>query len=74
MVQDVEIPVERLAEFLEAFHRDIGIAPVWLCPLRLRDDRHVAALPAAARRAVRQRRVLVVGAAEPGQPPTRTTG
>ena len=36
VVQDVEIPVERLAEFLEAFHRDIGIAPFWLCPLRLR--------------------------------------
>jgi FAD/FMN-containing dehydrogenase len=38
VIQDVEIPVERLAEFLDAFHRDIGIAPVWLCPLRLRSD------------------------------------
>jgi FAD/FMN-containing dehydrogenase len=36
VVQDVEIPVARAAEFLEAFHRDVGIAPVWLCPLRLR--------------------------------------
>jgi len=36
VVQDVEIPVERLPEFLDAFHRDIGIAPVWLCPVRLR--------------------------------------
>ena len=36
VVQDVEIPVGRLTEFLEAFHRDIGIAPFWLCPLRLR--------------------------------------
>ena len=38
-MQDVEIPVERLAEFLDVFHREIGIQPVWLCPLRLRDDR-----------------------------------
>lgn len=36
VIQDVEIPVERLAEFLDAFHRDLGIEPVWLCPLRLR--------------------------------------
>ena len=28
----------RLAEFLDAFHRDIGITPVWLCPLRLRSE------------------------------------
>lgn len=37
VIQDVEIPVDRLAEFLEFFHRDIGISPVWLCPVRLRD-------------------------------------
>ena len=39
VIQDVEIPVERLAEFLDAFHTDIGITPVWLCPLRLRGER-----------------------------------
>ena len=36
VVQDVEIPVRNLPEFLGSFHRDIGITPVWLCPLRLR--------------------------------------
>jgi FAD/FMN-containing dehydrogenase len=36
VVQDVEIPVRNLPAFLEAFHRDIGISPLWLCPLRLR--------------------------------------
>ena len=36
VVQDVEIPVSRVAEFLDLFHRDIGITPIWLCPLRLR--------------------------------------
>jgi FAD/FMN-containing dehydrogenase len=39
VIQDVEIPVDRLPEFLEFFHRDIGIAPVWLCPVRLRDGK-----------------------------------
>ncbi|MFC6090259.1 FAD-binding oxidoreductase [Saccharothrix lopnurensis] len=37
VIQDVEIPVDRLAEFLDFFHREIGISPVWLCPIRLRD-------------------------------------
>ncbi|MEJ2858768.1 MULTISPECIES: FAD-binding oxidoreductase [unclassified Saccharothrix] len=37
VIQDVEIPVDRLAEFLDFFHREIGIEPVWLCPVRLRD-------------------------------------
>jgi len=39
VIQDVEIPVDRLAEFLTAFHHDIAITPVWLCPLRLRGER-----------------------------------
>jgi FAD/FMN-containing dehydrogenase len=39
VIQDVEIPVARLAEFLDAFHTDIGIKPVWLCPVRLRGER-----------------------------------
>jgi FAD/FMN-containing dehydrogenase len=38
VIQDVEIPVERLADFLDAFHTDIGITPVWLCPLQLRGE------------------------------------
>jgi FAD/FMN-containing dehydrogenase len=37
VVQDVEIPVRHLPAFLEAFHGDVGIAPVWLCPVRARD-------------------------------------
>ncbi|MGH3951208.1 MAG: FAD-binding protein, partial [Pseudonocardiaceae bacterium] len=37
VIQDVEVPVDRLAEFLDFFHRDIGIAPIWLCPLRQRE-------------------------------------
>jgi FAD/FMN-containing dehydrogenase len=33
VIQDVDIPVERGAEFLEFFDREIGIRPVWICPI-----------------------------------------
>ena len=36
VVQDVEVPLERLGEFLTWFDREVGMRPVWLCPLRLR--------------------------------------
>jgi FAD/FMN-containing dehydrogenase len=36
VIQDIEVPIERLAEFLEFFQNEIGIKPVWLCPLRQR--------------------------------------
>jgi FAD/FMN-containing dehydrogenase len=39
VIQDVEIPVERGADFLEFFTRDVGMTPVWMCPLRLRGER-----------------------------------
>ena len=32
----MEVPVSRLAEFLDFFDKEIGISPVWLCPLKLR--------------------------------------
>lgn len=37
VVQDIEVPVERCAQFLEWFLAEIPIEPLWLCPLRLRD-------------------------------------
>lgn len=37
VVQDIEIPMEALPEFLEFFDREVGISPVWLCPLRQRN-------------------------------------
>jgi len=39
VVQDVEVPVEAVPEFLDFFHREVGISPVWMCPLRQRDPR-----------------------------------
>ena len=37
VVQDVEVPIDRCAEFLEWFLKTVPIEPIWLCPLRLRD-------------------------------------
>ncbi|KAB1949755.1 FAD-binding oxidoreductase [Micromonospora sp. ALFpr18c] len=37
VVQDVEIPLERTADFLRWFAANVGMNPVWLCPLRLRE-------------------------------------
>lgn len=33
VVQDVEVPVERVPEFLDWFDAEVGMRPVWLCPL-----------------------------------------
>ncbi|MBW8751349.1 MAG: FAD-binding oxidoreductase [Propionibacteriales bacterium] len=33
VIQDVEIPVERLGDFLDWFDAEVGMRPVWLCPL-----------------------------------------
>jgi FAD/FMN-containing dehydrogenase len=37
VVQDVEIPLERTAAFLRWFAGNVGMSPVWLCPLMLRE-------------------------------------
>jgi FAD/FMN-containing dehydrogenase len=42
VVQDVEIPVERTADFLRWFSDHVGMTPVWLCPLKLREPRGTA--------------------------------
>jgi FAD/FMN-containing dehydrogenase len=39
VIQDVEIPIEESATFLEYFLTEVGMSPVWMCPLRLRGDR-----------------------------------
>jgi FAD/FMN-containing dehydrogenase len=38
VVQDVEVPIGRVAEFLHWFLDNVPIEPIWLCPLRLRDE------------------------------------
>ena len=39
VVQDVEVPADRLADFMDVFAREVPIAPVWFCPVRPRDGR-----------------------------------
>lgn len=39
VVQDIEVPVGRLTEFLDFFHREVGIEPIWVCPLQQRDPK-----------------------------------
>jgi FAD/FMN-containing dehydrogenase len=38
VIQDVEIPVAESATFLDYFLTDVGMSPVWMCPLRLRGE------------------------------------
>ena len=69
VVQDVEVPVSRTAEFLRWFLEHVPMTPVWLCPLRVRGHGGplgrrpgrrpaVVAVPAAGRRDLRQHRLL----------------
>ncbi|MGN6161205.1 MAG: FAD-binding oxidoreductase [Marmoricola sp.] len=37
VVQDIEVPVQRLPEFLTWFDAEVGMRPVWLCPLIARE-------------------------------------
>ena len=50
VIQDVEVPVERLGEFLGWFDDVVGMRPVWLCPLRLRGETSWPSYPLAAGR------------------------
>ena len=36
VIQDVEVPLERLPAFLAWFDAEVGMRPVWVCPLRTR--------------------------------------
>jgi FAD/FMN-containing dehydrogenase len=37
VIQDVEVPAAHGAEFLEFFHREIRMRPVWVCPVQKPD-------------------------------------
>src|SRR4051794_20617135 len=34
VIQDIEVPVDKVATFLRWFDENVGMRPVWLCPLR----------------------------------------
>ncbi len=50
VVQDIEVPIGRTAEFVDWFLTNVPIEPIWLCPLRLRDDAGWPLYPIAAHR------------------------
>jgi FAD/FMN-containing dehydrogenase len=37
LVQDVEVPIARLGDFMDVFAREVPMSPVWFCPLQQRD-------------------------------------
>ena len=41
VIQDIEVPLDRLAEFVDHFQREVPITPFWLCPVRVRDSARV---------------------------------
>ncbi|TWS20734.1 FAD-binding oxidoreductase [Tsukamurella asaccharolytica] len=45
VVQDIEVHIDTIVDFLEWFLDEIPIEPIWLCPLRLRDPLPVGADP-----------------------------
>ena len=36
VVQDIEVPVDKAADFFDFFTGEVPISPFWLCPMRLR--------------------------------------
>ncbi|WP_173923030.1 FAD-binding oxidoreductase [Agromyces sp. Marseille-P2726] len=38
VIQDIEVPIGRTVEFLDWFLANVPISPIWLCPVRLRND------------------------------------
>ena len=35
IVQDVEVPIDHAPEFIEFFHKELGMKPVWVCPTQI---------------------------------------
>ncbi|MGA2551248.1 MAG: FAD-binding oxidoreductase [Burkholderiaceae bacterium] len=38
VIQDVDIPLDNAGAFLDFFVREVGISPVWICPLKAPSD------------------------------------
>jgi hypothetical protein len=34
VIQDIDIPIGRAAEFLAFLHAEVGLLPIWICPIR----------------------------------------
>ena len=40
VIQDVDIPIGKAAEFFEFLFAEVGITPVWMCPFKTDPNRH----------------------------------
>ena len=60
VIQDVDVPMARAAEFCEFLLREIGISPVWVCPFKS-SDRTYDLCPLAANQVLCQLRFLGYG-------------
>ena len=40
IVQDVDVTISNAVAFLDFFQREIGLTPVWICPLKAYEPRH----------------------------------
>lgn len=52
VIQDVDLPLERAGAFLTRFLAQVGITPVWICPVRAGDGPTAPLFPAPAERYV----------------------
>ena len=52
VIQDVDLPLATAPDFLQLFIREIGILPVWVCPVRNRSGASSPLFPAPADRYV----------------------
>ena len=41
VIQDVDIPIANAAEFLKFFIKEVGIKPIWICPIGGHDPQRV---------------------------------
>ena len=39
VIQDVDIPINNASKFLDFFHREIGMQPIWICPVRHKSEK-----------------------------------
>ena len=40
VIQDVDIPINNASKFLDFFHREIGMQPIWICPVKNKSEKN----------------------------------
>ena len=57
VIQDVDIPIARAAEFLDFYAKEIALWPQWICPIGPQPTRRFSLYP-VQQRVVRELRLL----------------